>query len=88
MKNQERDWKAAYEQTERLWAANQEDMARVVLAIEADRDRLTQRVKMLEESLKDIVAKSRFEMDNPTGLHMTCLSLIHKAARAALGEKP
>lgn len=33
--------------------------------------------------LMDIAAKARFELDHPTGLHATCLSLIEKSAHEA-----
>ena len=38
----------------------------------------------MRDALREIAAKARFEQDSPTDLHMTCLSLIEKTARAAL----
>lgn len=41
----------------------------------------------LREALASIRAHARFELDNPTGLHATCLALIAKEADAALREE-
>ena len=45
-----------------------------------------ERIADLESSLRVIVSRAKFEQDHPTGMHMTCLSLIEKDARMALGE--
>jgi len=45
----------------------------------------------MRQGLMSIRAKARFELDHPTGLHQTCLSLIAKEADALLRrreEKP
>ena len=47
-------------------------------------DFLKSRIKELELALMSIRAKAKFEQDQPTGLHMTCLSLIEKEANLAL----
>lgn len=49
-------------------------------------EQLRQRIKDLELALHDIRAKAEFEQKHPTGLHMTCLSLIQKAAANTLGK--
>ena len=38
----------------------------------------------LVQALMEIRAQARFEQENPTGLHMTCLSIIQKTADKAL----
>lgn len=43
-----------------------------------------ERIKELEEALKSIAARARFEQTHPTELHMTCLSLIEREAISAL----
>lgn len=42
------------------------------------------RIAELAAALKGIAARAAFEQEQPTGLHMTCLSLIEKDARKAL----
>ena len=42
------------------------------------------RIAELEQALEEIRAKAKFEQQHPTGLHMTCLSLIEKTATLAL----
>lgn len=42
------------------------------------------RIKELETALKTIRAAARFEQQHPTGLHMTCLSIIERDANLAL----
>ncbi len=48
--------------------------------------RLIAAAPRLLEALMDIRAKARFEQEYPTGLHMTCFSLIEKAADTAIAE--
>lgn len=42
------------------------------------------RIAELERSLKNIRSLAAFEQAQPTGMHMTCLSLIEKDATLAL----
>ena len=43
-------------------------------------------IKRLRQALMQIRERARFEQRNPTGLHMTCLSLIERDANDALDE--
>lgn len=42
------------------------------------------RIRELEQALMEIRSLAKFEQDAPTGLHMTCLSLIQSTANNAL----
>lgn len=71
------------EQDAALIAAFRTALPRALARIEADRERIA----ALEAALRDIASKARFEQSAPTGLHMTCLSIIEKTARALLAER-
>ena len=47
---------------------------------------LQTRNKTLELALREILATAKFEQEKPTGMHMTCLSIIEKKARQALDQ--
>ena len=57
-----------------------------IAALEADLDAERQAHAATRAALMEVRAKARFELDYPTGLHATCLSLIFKAADAALAD--
>ncbi len=47
---------------------------------------LRKRIADLELALKCIIANAAFEQERPTGLGMTCLSIIEREARKALAR--
>lgn len=50
----------------------------------AENARLERHNKRLLQALAEIRVKAHFEQETPTGMHMTCLSLIEKTAIRAM----
>ena len=77
------------ESTELCMAMNGEEdvlreATRLILDRRAPDPEKQELVGDMRQGLMSIRAKARFELDHPTGLHQTCLSLIAKEADALL----